>query len=665
MNYPIVFDSDERLFVGLGMAILENATDVKIKKVINGEYTLSLMLPRSDPKWEYIKEENFIYVDGQAFRIRKFEEIRDTTGKFVSNIQCEHVCYDLNDVRHLPKMRDIVNVTPREVFLTGFTNSDGEFVEGVLKDTDFSFESEDVGSTDLFLSKTTPRAVLNEFINALDCEVEFDNYTIRVVKRIGSDNSGVIFQPGTNLTEIKRTTDSSGLCTRLYPYGAEYLDITSVNGGIAYIDSPLIDNYDYPHEDFRDYSDIDNPTDLMARGLEEWSIEEHDGIDKPKVTYELSVVELKKIPEFAQNQAFNLGDGIKVRDKMLGIDINARITEYEYYPYEPKRSSVVLANFKDTIGGVFEEIQKSQNIIKRITNKRGDVEDQYIESVRETKSVLFNEALVKKTVMHDYANMWVDDVDNPTSVVALVDGMFAIANERGEDGNWNWRTVVDGNGLIADSVVSNWVYAGEIDASQISAGTINTSLITICSEDGKMVISSDSINMTATDGTGLTISPENGLVYNHTVDEDGTPLVSTVVNREGCGKMYSDGSDTTYFKEYIDKLYFDTMGGSSSDPYYFYIDLCEPQWQNLELDSIHVIITLAEDLSFCTPLGGKIGDIRSYDCSLRSIEYYDGDKSKGVTLEIHSIKSYVSSVSNDTPSFNTKAVKFNLLVLAQ
>lgn len=669
MDYPVIYSAETRVFSGFGIAVLEEAQNVKIKQVINGEYTLSLMLPRTSEKWQFIEPENFVYVDGQAFRIRGFEEIRDTTGRLTSNIQCEHACYDLNDIKHLPKMRDIVNVTPQQVFVTGFEDSDGDDIDGILQGTDFTFSSEDVGSTDLFLSKCTPRAVLNEFLTALDCEVEFDNYHINIVQQCGEANSGVVFSVGKNITEIKRTTDSTGLCTRLYPYGADYLDITSVNTGRkAYIDSPLINHYDYPHEDFRDYPEIDNPSDLLEKAQQEWSTEEKDGIDKPKVTYSLSVLELKKIPEYATFQRFCLGDTVTVQDEFLGINVKARIMEYEFYPYEPKRSTVVLANFRPNLGGLFADIAKNQNIIKQITNKRGEVIDEFIESVQKTMSVKFNDALSKKTIVYDYANMWVDDMDNPTSAIALVDGMFAMANNKDENGLWNWRTIGGANGLIADSVISTWVYAGKIEASQINAGTINTSKITLDSGDGKLTISSNKITMKTSNGSRLLINPTDGLIFEHTFDSSGRVLQETVMNKRGAFKRYTKYNDdrdtiTTGANPYIDCVCCETCGGGNW-PEVFAMDLTGLSWAQYneeEGKQLYTIVSPAEMLRFCTPNGGRVNDLLEYECYVDSYESLPD----GVRINVVSRKRYVSKIVNNAPVYSTGSLKFNILAIMQ
>jgi len=495
VDFPVIYNSSERSFDALGLAILEEAQNIKIRQVINGDYTLSFAMPRGSEKWDVIKEEAIVVVFGQAFRIRTFDEVRDSTGKLISNIQCEHISYDLNDVKHLPDMSDIINVSPMQVFWDGFTNENGVQISGVLRGTAFTFTSEVSGTCDLFLSRCSPRAVLNEFINKLECEVVFDNFNITLVEKRGNAN-GVQFRVGKNVQTVKRKTDSSGLCTRLYPYGKDYLDITSVNANsLPYIDSPIAGVYDYMHEDFRDYPDITVPADLKLRALNEWSTEEKDGIDKPKVTYEVSLIELSKLGDDIPFEKFSLGDTVTVIDEGLNINVNARVMEYEYYPYEPNKSTVVLANFKENIGGVFAELLKVKNIVNEFTNNKGEVRDNYIESVHNTMNMRFNEALTKKTVVYDYANMWVDDMNNPTSAIALVNGMFALSNGKNADGTWNWRTIGDANGIIADSVVSNWVYAGKVTTSQLQAGTINTSLINLSSSNGNLKITSDNINI--------------------------------------------------------------------------------------------------------------------------------------------------------------------------
>ncbi|OQB14582.1 MAG: Prophage endopeptidase tail [Firmicutes bacterium ADurb.Bin193] len=663
--YPVVYDKTCRSFDKMGLATLSSAKNIKIRRVVNGEYTLSFTLMQNDENRRYIKEENIVTADGQAFRIRSFENTRDSLGKLVLNVRCEHVSYDLNDIKHIPSMDGIVNVTPMEMFVTGF--SDGEtFFDGLFNGTCFTLLSSVEGSTDLFLYKTSPRAVLNKFLEDLDCEVVFDNWNVSLVKRCGGE-SGVQFCLGKNLRSIKRITDSSALVTRLYPYGEDYLDITSVNEGVPYVDSPLIGLYDYIHEGYEDFAGIYDPALLKQKALDRWSTEEKDGIDKPRVTYEIDIIELKKLADYSSFEEFSLGDTVRVRDEALGIDICTRILEYDYYPYEPQRSSVVLSNFKENIGGVFAELLKAKNLVTNVINGKGRINDAFIDSVRQTMQMKFSEAMTKKAVIHDYADVWVDDIDNPSEAIALVDGMFALANSKNPQGMWNWRTIGSGGRLVADEVLSSWVYAGEIHASQITAGTINTNSIKIKSNDGRLEINGNKLIMKAQGSSkeNLVLSPSSGLSYTHKYDALGRPVKTSLFDISGAGIIYyeyqtsdPDETGTPSYLQYVNGVFAGTEGGGASDPIHFLIYLYSPVWADTNRYP-RVIVTPAETLRFVRSDGGRINDLSDYKCTVSSVT----QNSEGLIIDVESWKTYVYSISGGNPSYRTGSLKFNILAI--
>jgi phage minor structural protein len=661
----MVYDKTQREFGGMGLAVLEAAQNVKVRQVVNGEYTLSFVLPHTAEGRQYVREENIVLADGQAFRVRSFENVRDDVGKLVSNVQCEHISYDLNDVRHLPKMNDIINVTPKEVFVTGFSDGRTNY-NGLLQGTPFTLECAVDGATDLFLYKTSPRAVLNQFLKDLGCEAVYDNWAVSLVSRRGNNN-GVQFRLGKNLQSVKRKTDSAGLITRLYPYGDAYLDITSVNSGKAYIDSPLIGLYDYVHENYMDFDGVNVPSALKAKGIEQWSTEDRDGVDKPKVTYEVSVLELKKLSEYAAFEGFSLGDTVRVIDEALGIDVNARILEYDYYPYEPLKSSVVLANFKENAGGVFAELLKTQKLVSQLVTRKGQINDAFIESVQRTMQMKFSAAMTKKTVIHDYADVWVDDADNPAAAIALVDGMFALANAKKPDGSWNWRTIGSGGRLVADEVVSSWVYAGVIDASQINAGTINTNRIKLKSNDGRLEIAGNKITMTANNAanTALTMDPADGVRYTHSYDALGRPLKTTAFDVSGAGILYYEydtsnpnEEGTASYCQYLNAVYMDQIGGGTSDPQTFNIPIYGPVWADSDRTP-KVMVTPDETLRFVRADGGHVNDLSQYRCGVTSVTR----DSQGIVVRVESWKTYVYSISGGSPTYRTGSLKFNILVI--
>ncbi|MDP4093392.1 MAG: phage tail spike protein [Bacillota bacterium] len=460
MKYPIIYDKKETSFTGLGIAVLNNAANVKVKEVINGEFKLSLILPRTDPKWQHVQSENFIKVydisqgKDQLFRIRGFTEERDNKGKLTSNIQAEHIWYDAITCKHLPSV-ELIGKTPDAILQEAFSGT--RFSIGIVEITT---------PTDIIMSKTNPSKVAQQLIDNVGGELIRDNWTINLVKQRGS-NKGVQFRFGKNIESIKRQTDGSTLITRLYPYGKDGLQIDSVNGGKPYIDSPLIGNYDRPIIGYKDYKDIDDPAELLQNALKEWSTEDNDGIDKPHVTYSGSFIELSKHKEYGSIETFGLGDTAKVIDSGIDADTSQRIVEYEFYPYEPQRSNVGLANFEikvyrnNNIGSIISNANQASQTLDSITTSAGNINATAVDNILTRLQTEINQ-MVQSALIHCQADMYVDSLENPQRALIFGNGIFAIANSKKPNGDWNWRTIATGDKLIADEVDALWIYTGKL-----------------------------------------------------------------------------------------------------------------------------------------------------------------------------------------------------------
>lgn len=474
MDYPIVYDKFETDFSGTGLAVLGNSTNIKIKEVINGEFLLSFVLPRTDDSWQYVQPENFVKVfdcsqnKDQLFRIRAFDEIRDSTGKLTSNIQCEHVYYDAHDCKFFPYV-ELIGQTPKQVLEYAFSGT--RFTIG---------EVEITTPTDIFLDKVYPSEIVSKLIENVGGELIKDNWTISLVKKRGS-NTGVEFRYGKNQATLKRETDAKNVATRLYPFGKDGLQI---EGNLGYIDSPLINNYDRPRIGYIDYKDIEDPTELLNAAVKEWSTTERDGIDKPKVTYSGEFIELKKLKEYGEVEAFGIGDVVEIIDEGLNINTTQRIMEYEYYPYEPKRSTVVLSNLNPRVyrnsrpSNVIADTISQGQYVSDMQTSRGDINSGWLDNIREKLQTEIN-GMVQTALMHAQSDMYVDNIDNPNKALILGPGLFAIANKKKPNGDWDWRTIANGDRVVADEVDAAWVYAGKVTTDQLIAGEakISTALI--------------------------------------------------------------------------------------------------------------------------------------------------------------------------------------------
>ncbi|MCP1355475.1 phage tail spike protein [Aneurinibacillus migulanus] len=492
MNWPIIYDKFEERYEGYGLAILENAKDVRVYEKLNGEHTLEFVLPRNDPKWEYIEAENFIKVDGHIYIIRATEEHRDSNGRLLSNIQCEHIFTELLDeyIQH----EEHINVTAPFA------------LDRFLNGTRFSPDATRLtGNRDLEVEDGTPVTGINLMLEEWKAEVRYDGmpgqdgkFRVTLLPERG-ENRGVQIRYRKNLKSIKKTTNSRSVVTRLYVYGKDGLGIEGASqnkSGLSYIDSPHISMYRHPKKGHITFNDIEDPDELYEAGLKHLAT-----VDTPQLTYEVDMLEL-------ENELKELGDTVRTIDEELGIDVYARIVEYEHYPFEPWRGKVVLANFRPGLTDFLSELQDAKDTVQKITNSRGKVNASYLEGIISTLKtrITGSMAMANAEVMEDKGILFENTDVNSQDYGALYigPGIFAIADKKSGD-KWDWRAFGTGAGFTADEIV---------------AGVLNAALVKIQSGNSVYI-----------DGTGI-----------HVIDPEGKERLRIGEYRQGkYGAKFTDG----------------------------------------------------------------------------------------------------------------------------
>ena len=210
----------------------------------------------------------------------------------------------------------------------------------------------------------------NEFRTAVKLTLprEYDSYEFRYQK---------------NIKGIRRIIDSTDGCyTRVYPEGRNNLSITEVatslrtdpspSGNVIYPEHELGkgDIYNFKYylaqgytldqckdlfvKDFRFIEDAYTDKDMLFDGakkvLEELSL--------PKITYEISGLDLNIVFPTANPIALNVGDTVRVVDNDLGFNFFATITSLVRdwdVPYKPRIS---LSNIVDNLGDIYYKILK-------------------------------------------------------------------------------------------------------------------------------------------------------------------------------------------------------------------------------------------------------------------------------------------------------------------
>lgn len=382
-------------------AFLNNASEVKVSREINGAYTLNFTYPY-DERAKQIKVNMLIDCEGQLFRIMTIEKESEGTVKL--NAECSHVYNADAQKIHIQNIPDFIGKSPYEVLQTAFANTpfvllgDDELKKLGLKRVDCDGLLIDFFSMD----KTTPFDVMNMVIeNCGKGEIYVDNYNVALVERIGRDTK-MRLGLNRNMQNVSIERDVSELITRLYPYGYEDLHIGTVNGGVQYIDSPNTAVYGI-REGFRDYSDYKEPEDVYSRGLWEFDPNNEERIDVPSVNVSGKLIDLSKLTEYGNLMKINIGDRVVVSDG--DIEITERVIRLENYPYEPLMGEISIGRVKKDLFFYLNQMGKLTRNYRKVSTSNGKLNARAISGIVNADGVNVRDSGGTISVMSDMITM--------------------------------------------------------------------------------------------------------------------------------------------------------------------------------------------------------------------------------------------------------------------
>lgn len=469
-----VYSHNEKTFKGGGLGVIQNARDVCVSQNINGDCELTFTLHPSDEKMSLLSPENICDIQGQRYRIKTIDD-----DKITATAIYQDAAY-----KHIVRIADMIGKSPYEIMCKIFENTPvrvmtvGEVaalgMEWVTDLTDF-FE----------VSKVTPLGAMKNLTDTLEkyrhhCELYIDNYNIALVKQIGIDR-GARLDTAYNAKEMKVKRDTSELITRLYPYGKEDMPIGKVNNSKNYIESANISTWE--REGYEEFSEIDNPTELKTAAQWLFSADNPDRVDIPKYSVTVSYAQRK-------DREIRLGDIVTVIDRQYNITSKQRATEVKIYPFEPNKNEVTVGSPPKSIAETFKGMASTSLKYQSTVNERGEVKPSWLENLKGGYSTYVNKAISgnekeqRKTVIHDYGDIWVNP-NNPNQALALVGGVIAMANRKDSNGDWVWSAFGDWSGFTAD---------------KLTTGTLNTSNVSVMSNDGKTALSGNLMTMKDNDG---------------------------------------------------------------------------------------------------------------------------------------------------------------------
>ncbi|MEC0233741.1 phage tail spike protein [Paenibacillus kribbensis] len=453
-----VFDKNMRR-----VGTLVDSYDIQRRRRINSDYELTFMVPMTSEDYRekiaikgHVRDER-----GQFYVIQSRSRSREGR-KLTANIYCNHVMFKLNDYKfpyasyiaeaygiHINQLTDLI------------TAATGGRFKFVIHDT---FDLHDVKD----FGRGTCLEALNKIIQMYECEVEPDNFTINLRKKIGTD-SGLQYRLKKNIVSSSFKDKGESLVTRMFAQmkdGRTFIGMdaskltdeersllsgvpgTIVNGKLAvnYLISQYAQYWASDSVPFYDgeiiEQDIEEPEDLLKatrKALREQEV----------VSLELTVstADLFKIDNTEPEP--HLGDTVMCIDP--GMDMNklkARITELTEYPYsrdkhsEPTISNVNLRDYADIIS----DLERNKNIINNLFSN-GKIRTEVFESF--AKQAVIDIDNSKTEIKYDQRGIVLQDQTNALNQVIMTSNGVVLTT----DGGKTARTAITARGVVAEQIV--------------------------------------------------------------------------------------------------------------------------------------------------------------------------------------------------------------------
>jgi phage minor structural protein len=445
------------------VAIVTNAWDVYITEAINGAYSLNFKIPINDANKNYMDDKHYVRVSEQIFMFTQIVPERTQSQTFIS-IEAQSVFFEL-DNEYWESDNEASNYMSNVDATTAMTR--------LLNGTPFTLLSNAAfDNTDLLFKRGSKMENLKTIIDTYGGELWRSNYQISLQKRIGTDK-GIQFRYSKNIKTIKKTIDIRNLVTRLYVYGKDGLTIDGVNNGKAYLDSQYIGLYRKVRTKAITFNDVEDPAVLLKKGVEYLA-----QYELPQVTYQVNVMELKKLSGMVYDESFNLGDTVTIIDEELAADVKTRIVEYKYYPFENKESSVILGSFVPRSTDFFSRWNNAANTVNNAFFNTGKLNTNWLQGqINALQNRLIASGSYESAKVLPDAGFLLENTDAQSpdyGALYLGPGIFAIADTKAVTGDWDWRTFGTGAGFTADVMNTGTLNAQKVNVTNLNANNINT-----------------------------------------------------------------------------------------------------------------------------------------------------------------------------------------------
>jgi hypothetical protein len=363
---------------------LQDAYNIAVNQRVSAAWMLSFDIPVNSAEFDDFTEGVTVKAEGQLFLISSITD-GITNGLPYAKISGLHIFWERCNKIHLPRTMWI-GLPADNILALAFSGIFyGQNQIRMLSAEELApLGLEPVTApTDIYRDRVTPLEVAARIRDHVGGELYVDNFTFALVKRQGVDTDEV-YNLNIQTTAIERVVDDGNTFTRLFPYGRNSLEITSVHG-VNFIDSPLIASdaeFVGGRQCQMEFSDFTRPDDLLRAAQWKFSPENYWRIDRPRVSYRLSAVDLWKLnPE--SHLKPQMGDSVRLVDPNLNIDERVRVVAMEVYPYEPRATVYTLGDPPRTAGDILSAVDPVNNffVMQPVNIDIDDLLDELIEGM--------------------------------------------------------------------------------------------------------------------------------------------------------------------------------------------------------------------------------------------------------------------------------------------
>ena len=487
-----------------------------------GAETFSFQAFANSPQTKNIIVGNYVAFKFKGdFKLFRITETTDEHGEeFLITAYCEMAGIELSN--EVVKPRSIASATLQQ------------FVTTCLMDTGWLVGSIDPHIVDVHtieienystVYSTLQNHVVKTYGGELAFRVEIDKGKVvakyvDVYKKRGTFN-GFRFSYDKNIESIKRSVDTSELATALIGVGQDNITFASVFAS----DKPMNQDWIGDEEAYKRWNkngnhivgtfnyDTDSPTELLNKTREELQRRKN-----PKITYELSV---------GYEDDLGIGDTVYVVDNEFepALHLSARVKNLTISFTDVEKGSCTLSNFKDVNSNITEEMKQLASLINsKFPIGTDQIEDNAITSDKLDEDSVSGNHIQHDTLIADHIKAYAIKTDHLDAKVVTAEKINAKAinadhiqanSIKGEhiegktitgdkiEGGTITGELIQGNSIGADHiqsgaltsdkmVISNGfikdVMVDTVSASKIVAGKIDTSKVTIESENGRIVL---------------------------------------------------------------------------------------------------------------------------------------------------------------------------------